>query len=282
LDKIASIQAALTLGRNQLNPHSDTAGQDAQVLLAHLLDQSKAWVLAHPEHSLPEETQQKFIASLRSLNAGVPLAYILGRWEFFGRSFEVTPEVLIPRPETEGLVEYALEYLERSGRAQTMIDVGTGSGCIAITLAAERPDLRVIATDRSLGALKLAQGNAIQHAVIERLSLIQSHLLGGLRKRVSLIVANLPYIPSARLKHLTVAAHEPHLALDGGEQGLDLIVGLVDQLPYHLLDGGMAILELDHSHARSVIEHMSRVFPEAQAVARNDLNHLSRYAVLTL
>ena len=123
MDKIASIQAALTLGRNQLNPYSDTAGQDVQVLLAHLLDQSKAWVLAHPEHSLSEETQQQFIASLRSLNEGVPLAYILGRWEFFGRSFEVTPEVLIPRPETEGLVEYALEYLERSGRAQTMIDV---------------------------------------------------------------------------------------------------------------------------------------------------------------
>jgi release factor glutamine methyltransferase len=163
-----------------------------------------------------------------------------------------------------------------------MIDVGTGSGCIAVTLAAERRDLQVIATDRSLEALKIAKGNASQYAVTERIDWVQSDLLLGIYPRVDLILANLPYIPSARLKKLAVAAYEPRMALDGGELGLDLIVRLIDQMPNRLVNPGMAILEVDDAHAQAVAERMHSVFPVANIGVLPDLNLQARYVVLTL
>ncbi|TFH35139.1 MAG: peptide chain release factor N(5)-glutamine methyltransferase, partial [Anaerolineales bacterium] len=204
------------------------------------------------------------------------------RWEFYGRMFEITPDVLIPRPETEGLIEQALAYLDRLGRPGRMIDVGTGSGCIAVTLAAERPSLQVIATDRSPGALRVAKRNARLHSVAERIAWIQCDLLDGIRKPADLILANLPYIPSTRLEHLAVAAYEPQLALNGGVLGLDLIVRLIDQLPDQLNDRGVAILEIDESHARAVVEHMEIVFPGAQIAVFPDLSQQDRYVVLSL
>ena len=278
MNDIASIQAALTLGRQQLDVHSDTASLDVQVLLAHLLSRSKAWVLAHPEYSLPEEIQQELSDSIQRLIEGEPLPYLLGQWEFYGRMFHITPDVLIPRPETEGLIEHALAYVSRLGRPGVMIDAGTGSGCIAITLAAEQADLRVIATDHSLGALRVAKKNASLHAVTKRIALIQCDLLEGVGGRVDLILANLPYIPSKRLDQLAVAAYEPLLALDGGALGLDLIVRLIDQLPYYLVDGGMALLEIDHSHAQAVRNRMESVFPGAHVAVLPDLSQQARYA----
>ena len=281
MDEIASIQTALKLGRQQLEAHSETASLDVRVLLAHLLHRSQAWVLGHPEHSLPEEIQQEFSDSLLRLIEGEPLPYLLGQWEFYGRSFRVTPEVLIPRPETEGLVERGLAYLSRLGHPAVMIDAGTGSGCVAITLAAEQADLQVIATDRSLGALRIAKTNASLHAVNDRIAWIQCDLLMGVHGRVDLILANLPYIPSKRLDQLAVTAHEPLLALDGGALGLDLIGRLIDQLPYHLVDGGMAILEIDHSHAQAVRHRMEKVFPGAKVAVLPDLSQQARYIALT-
>lgn len=281
MDEITSIQAALLLGRNQLEAHSETASLDVRVLLAHLLQRSQAWVLSHPEQALSEEIQQEFKDYLQRLIEGEPLPYLLGHWEFYGRSFRVTPEVLIPRPETEGLIERGLAHLARLGHPGVMIDAGTGSGCIAITMATELADLQVIATDRSRGALRIAKDNADLHAVNNRISWIQCDLLLGVHRRVDLILANLPYIPSERLSQLAVTAYEPLLALDGGALGLDLIERLIDRLPYHLVDGGMAILEIDHSHAQAVRDRMMKLFPSAEVAVLPDLYQQTRYIALT-
>jgi release factor glutamine methyltransferase len=258
---------------------SDTPALDAQVLLAYVLEKPRAWVLAHPEAELTPAQQEALESALRRLEAGEPLPYILGHWEFYGLDFTLTPAVLIPRPETELLVDQALSWLRRRPPAPLWAaDVGAGSGCIAISLAVHAPELRVAATDLSLPALQTARCNALRHGVASRLFLIQTDLLAPFPPYslspgpyLELICANLPYIPSATLASLPVAAREPRLALDGGPDGLSLIRSLLEQAPSRLAPGGLLLLEIEAGQGPAALELARQAFPKGDIRLLPDL-----------
>ena len=223
--------------------------REARWLLARAAGVTEVWLLLNDDAVLPEETAARYDDWLARRTAGEPAHHLTGRCSFWGRDFEVSPAVLVPRPETELVVAAALELpLPEEAR---MLDVGTGSGCLAVTLAAERPRWSVTATDRSLPALEMARRNALGHGVGVDLACgdLGSCLLGG----YELVVANLPYIPSERLGALPLEVrHDPVLALDGGDDGLDLVRALVADLPRLLAPGGRAVLELGEDQADRV------------------------------
>lgn len=258
-----AIGAAQDRARRTLEGISETSGLDAQLLLAALLGRSRAWVLTHPEFRLGPRKGKSFLEALARLADGEPLAYVLGWWEFFGRRFRLSPAVLVPRPETELLVELALQVVRSARRPKTVVDVGTGSGCVAVTLAAELPDLQVIATDISGRALEVAEDNARRHRVRRRVSLLQADLIGPLAGPLDLVLANLPYIPSDRLRHLAVSRHEPALALDGGPDGLAPLRQLLRDLGPRLDPHGIVFLEIGDEQGASAMMEARATFPQA-------------------
>lgn len=263
-----------------LLPLSETPRLDAQVLLGEVCGRGRAWVLAHPEATLSAEAQIRLEAALQRLERGEPLPYVLGHWEFFGLDFALTPAALIPRPETEGLVERALAWLQSRGDCRLAADVGTGCGCIAISLAVHRPSLRLLATDLSMEALRLAQQNAKAHGVSERIDLIQADLLPPCQ--VELICANLPYIPSHKLKALPIYGREPSLALDGGADGLEAIRRLLAQAPSRLKTGGLMLLEIEATQGKAALELAQAAFPRARIRLHQDLAGLDRLIEVSL
>lgn len=254
----------------QLAPLTDTPSLDAQVLLAHLLDVPRAWLLAHPEATLTHEQEAALQTSLARLLIGEPLPYLIGHWEFYGLAFAVSPATLIPRPETELLVEQAVTWLRQRPERRLAADVGTGCGCIAVTLAVHLPNLRVIASDLSLAALQVARANARKHTVEKQISFVQGDLIAAFDK-FDLIAANLPYIPSAELKSLAVVRGEPRLALDGGPDGLGLIRRLLSQAPDRLAAGGLLLLEIEASQGATALALAQSAFPQAQVHLLADL-----------
>ena len=240
-----SVGEATTLARRRLAQRSETASLDGEVLLASILEKSRAWVLAHPEGKLTSEASRLYLHKLEELAAGKPLPYLTGVQEFFGLSFQVTPQVLIPRPETELLVERALAWLSARPGRRSVADVGTGSGCIAAALAVHVPDLTVFATDISTPALEVARGNLERLGVLERVRLLHTHLLRGSPGPFDLICANLPYIPTGTLASLTDLRFEPREALDGGLDGLDLVRDLFQQARSLLAEDGLLLAEIE-------------------------------------
>lgn len=208
----------------------DSPQLDAQLMMARAVGATRLDVVAHPERVLSQCEQVHFHEMLARRAARYPLAYILGEKEFFGLSFEVTPAVLIPRPETEILVEQVLSRVEG---VATIVDVGTGSGAIAVALAVNLPAARVWATDTSDEALKVARANAEKHAVSERVSMVLGDLLEPMilaGQQYDVVVSNPPYIPSAVIATLEPEVLcEPVGALDGGADGLDVYPGLFAQ-----------------------------------------------------
>lgn len=276
VDELGRLYLAL---RHQLDPDPRTAAVEARLLLAHAVERSPDWVLAHPKYRLSAAQKQALQAALARLADGEPLPVILGRWEFFGLSLRVTPEVLIPRPETELLVETAIQWLTAHPHRRRMVDVGTGSGCIAISLATRFPDLRVVASDISLTALQVARENARQHRVRSQVKFVQAHLLAAAGV-FDLICANLPYIPSDTLQHLEVFGREPTLALNGGQDGLALIRPLLQQAPSHLAPGGLLLMEIEASQGAAVQQIVRRVFPAARISLQRDLANKDRLLVV--
>jgi len=281
----------LPLLRQQLEPHSDTASLDAQVLLAHLLEKPRAWVLAHPEVQLTSDQEQSLAQALERLQNGEPLPYVLGEWEFFGLSFQVTPAVLIPRPETELLVEQALKALQArphllstASQQLCLADIGTGSGCIAISLAYHLHGIQILATDISIAALQVARLNARRHQVSDRLHLLQADLLDAIAPTPTfhLICANLPYIPQAPLANLPVFKQEPSLALDGGPDGLKWIDRLLHAARSRLAPGGLLLLEIEASQGQSAPDLARRVFPAASIRLLPDLAGRDRLVSIQL
>ncbi len=261
----------------QLNPLSDTPALDAQVLLAHIAQKDRAWILAHPELSLSTVQEDALEKALTQLRQNVPLPYAIGHWEFFGLDFIVAPDVLIPRPETEELVEHALNWL-REINAQRVLDVGTGSGCISIALARNVPDFNLVAVDRSSAALNIARQNATKHGVAEQIKFIESDLFSNVPLATfDLIIANLPYIPSETLRTLDVYTREPSLALDGGIDGLDLIRHLLADAPRYIAPKGLILLEIDSSHGQKALEIAKVFFPEAKCSLLKDLSGRDRF-----
>jgi len=280
-----SVRALLKQGIEQLraaNVPSYTLA--AELLLLHVTSQNRTWLYSHPEEILSEAVAETYFALLARRCSGVPTQHLTGKQEFWGIEFEVTPDVLIPRPETEHLIEVALDRLAvreiRSGRPQrltgenvTVVDVGTGSGCIAVILAKELPQATVYAIDISDAALAVARRNASRMRVSDRVSFVQSNLLEAFRTAAhgsatlgsshvctresplfDLIVSNPPYIGLREAESLPVEVreHEPRAALFGGEEGYELYGDLIPQAARHLKPGGLLVLELGYNSLPAV------------------------------
>ena len=261
----------------QLQPHSDSPGSDAQLLLRETLGKPRAWILAHPESDLNSEQVAEFDASLAELRGGAALPHVLGWWEFYGRRFQLEPQVLIPRPETELLIEHALN---RTAPAVAILDIGTGSGCIAVTLALELRESRVTASDLSWEALKVARRNIEDHDVRQQVTLVNSNLVGTFAGPFDLVCANLPYIPTDQLAQLEVARKEPRLALDGGSLGTELIYEVLERLPGILAGRGCALFEIGQDQAAGVIDKARLSFPLAGLRIEKDFAGRDRLLVI--
>lgn len=265
--------------RKRLEPLSPDAWLEAQLLLAHALQKNRTWVLTHLEIALEAGQQERLDGLLARRLDGVPLPYLLGHWEFFGLDFTVSPDVLIPRPETELLVEQALAWL-KNHPGRRAADVGTGSGCIAVSLAKCQSDLHLVATDKSTSALEIAAANASRHGVADRIQFLHTNLLDGITGPLDLVVANLPYIPSATLEELLVAKYEPLSALDGGPQGLSLIEELLKDASRWWTPGGAILLEIESGQGESAPALAQALLPRARVSLLPDLAGLPRVVKL--
>ena len=263
-----SIRALLKWGIGQLREaHVPSYTLAAELLLLHVLGRDRTWIYSHPEEELSAADAGRYSALLRRRADGEPTQHLTGKQEFWGFEFEVTPDVLIPRPETEHVVEVALDRLAvgeiRAGRRQPLAgeglhiaDVGTGSGCIAIALAKELPAATLVATDISPAALAIARRNAQRHTVATRVHFVECNRLEGLLNPplatrhspllFDLIVSNPPYIGRREAGTLMreVREYEPEVALYGGEKGYEFYAGLIAQAAMHLKPGGILVVEL--------------------------------------
>jgi len=260
----------------RLKKTSGLPGLDSQVLLTHLLEKPRSWVLAHPEVPLSVNQYATLEVLVARLEGGEPLPYVLGVWEFFGLEFDMTADVLIPRPETELLVEKAIAWLRKSasgGRVLRVMDVGTGSGCIAIALAVNVPGLSITAIDISPASLKVARGNAEKMNVSDCITFLEADLFSNplIPDRFRLIVANPPYIPTKILHKTPVYGREPTLALDGGSDGLALIRRILLGSRNRLIPGGLLLMEIEASIGPVVHLLASGAFPKARIHLLKDL-----------
>ncbi len=254
----------------RLEKKSDTPGLDAQELLAHVMDRLGSWVMGHPEAPLTHDHAAMLEALAVRLESGEPLPYLLGSWEFFGLKFEVTQDVLIPRPETELLVERAIFWLQSHPDFRHAADVGTGSGCIGIALAVNVPDLRVMASDISSAAVEMTRRNAVKNGVAQRMEFLCCDFFPPVAE-FNLIVANLPYIPTKTLHKLPLFGREPTVALDGGADGLGLIRRLLTYAPDRLVPGGLLLMEIESSEGPAALSMAYDAFAEAEIHLHKDL-----------
>jgi len=226
---------------------------EAEELLASAAGRPRSWFHSRRRDEATRDDAARYRGLVARRAAGEPVQYLLGEWEFLGRTFRVDPRALIPRGETEALVELARAA---APAARAVLDAGTGSGILAVSIALERPGARVVAVDRSAAALALARVNARLHGVAERVCLVASDWLSALAPRPSfdLAVANPPYVPRVDAPHVerTVSDHEPHLALFGGDDGLDAVRVLLAELPPRLLPGAPFLFEIGYGQASEV------------------------------
>jgi release factor glutamine methyltransferase len=249
--------------------------RDAEILLAAALRRDRTWLFAHPETALPPSSAHRVTAQLLRRARGEPLAYITGIQECMGLTFRVTPAVLIPRPETELVVEAALARIPK-GRAAWVADVGTGSGCIAVAIAKARPRAAVVATDISRSALAVARANARTHHVSGRVRFVSGDLLAPLSQRgtrFDVVVANLPYLPAGRLPRF-----EPKIALAAGRDGLTHLRRFLRQLAQLHPAPRSVVLEIDPRNLRGLRPLLPKNYT---ATVRKDLAGRPRALILT-
>ncbi len=234
---------------------SDSPRLDAEVLLAESLGCKRIELYTRFDEEPPADVRTKYRGLVKQRANGMPVAYLVGRREFYSMEFEVTRDVLIPRPETEDLVVRALDWLKEHPGSK-VVDIGTGSGAIAIAIAKHAPNAQVTAVDVSSEALAVAQRNAERHGVADSIQFIQSDLLDAVSEptKIDLILSNPPYVITNELMALdpTVRDYEPHLALDGGPEGTTVIEKLLTQIADRLAEGGASFLEIGPSIADRV------------------------------
>jgi len=248
---------------------------DAELLLSHVLGCSRAGLYARWKEPLKHEMALAYTRLIRRRANFEPVAYLVGHRAFYDVDLEVNPSVLIPRPETEHLVEAALDWALNVKGPLRVVDVGTGSGALAVVLARRLPHAQVYAVDISKEALQVARQNARRYGVDVRF--VCSDLLTALSGPFDLIVANLPYVPSAELDQLAPELwFEPRVALDGGQDGLVVVQRLIDSLSAYLACPGLALLEIDHRQVAAVLSRLGKKFPEARVHVSNDLAQLDR------
>lgn len=259
----------------------DEARLDAEVLARHALGWDRATWLARRREPAPPAFPSRYEAALRRREGREPIALITGWREFWGLDFEVTPAVLIPRPETELVIEAALAACARGPEPADIIDVGAGTGCLAIALAREFPSARVTAIDVSRQALDVARRNARRHGVQDRVRFVQADLLAGVRARADLIVSNPPYVPRRAAPALPpeVRDHEPHVALFGGDEGLDVLRQLADQAVTRLRPGGVLVAEFGIGQEPGVREAFGSDRGWTATDIRRDLQGIPRVIV---
>lgn len=257
--------------------------RDAKVLLAHSLGKQKTFLIAYPEFELTDEQQARFRGAIERRSGREPLQHILGRQEFYGRDFRVSPDVLIPRPETEAIVELAVRFLADRPEPR-FLDIGTGSGCIAVSVAAELPTARGVATDISPAALAVARENGQTHGVADRVSFTEADLFGPAGgAEFDLIASNPPYIPLEEFRVLEpeVREFEPRSALTDEGDGLAIIREIVSRAPKHLKPGGKLLVEIGFGQSESVASMIdAAVWPEH--AFHNDLQGVPRILEATL
>ncbi|AIF53830.1 peptide chain release factor N(5)-glutamine methyltransferase [Pelosinus sp. UFO1] len=226
---------------------------DAEVLLSHILDKERLYLYVHFDQPLEEKELAAFRVAVKKRAARLPVAYIIGVKEFMGLDFEVTPAVLIPRPDTEILVEAALKRLSMLGNPY-ILDIGTGSGAICVSMLANLPTASGVTVDISAAALDVAKKNAMKHQVHERLTFCQGDLFAPVEgQQFTAILSNPPYIPEADIRGLTPEVRqEPNLALDGGQDGLDFYRRIIKEGRKYLVTGGFIVMEVGIGQAQLV------------------------------
>jgi release factor glutamine methyltransferase len=244
---------------------------DAEILVAHVLKSSRERLHSHPDRQLTVAQRARLRRLTSRRAARVPVPYLVGEREFYGHMFRVTPAVLIPRPSSELLVELAIDWLKAHPAARRVIDLGTGSGAVAISVAKAVADVRIEARDVSARALRVADDNIAHQRLRRRITTVKADLLRGAAP-ADAILANLPYIPDAlrrvRPKELD---YEPALALDGGKDGLDLIRVALAQAPAAVKPGGLVLFECDPAQTRRIMRLAQGRWPAAEVTVHKDL-----------
>ena len=279
---IVSIRSALADGARTLAANGVTEPRlEASSLLGHATSRDRAFIITHADDALTPEELETLRSLVARRAAGEPLQYLTGHQEFFKLDFEVSPEVLIPRPETEIIVEVALEFLGDKP-APIFADIGTGSGCIAISLLNELSAARAVATDASPAALRVAQRNADRHAVTDRLTLIESDCFSALDPvgKFDLIVSNPPYVSDRELETIQrEVRYEPRAALAGGPDGLDVIRTLLREAPWFLRSGSHFVFEVGFGQDLTVEQLIDREVWDLIEI-RRDLQSVPRTVIL--
>jgi release factor glutamine methyltransferase len=252
---------------------------ESEVLLRQALKLSRVQLYLDFDLELNRGQKETFWRLVKRRLKGEPTAYISGHREFYGLDFAVTSDVLIPRSETELLVEKTVSLAKNHG-SPVIADIGTGCGAIAISLALELPQAKIYATDISALSLEIAQANCLKHEVTDRVSLLQGNMLESLHESVDFIVSNPPYVKE---KEISDDSFEPVLALNGGADGLDLIRRLCHQLDGKLRPGGYLLLEIGQGQKKAVIDLLDSLFPLADIEVTSDLSGVDRVisAILT-
>ena len=265
--------------RLELSPHPERAQLDAETLLLHVLGKNKAWLLAHREEEISPDRAARYDTLVERRYAGEPIQYITGQQEFYGLGFRVTPDVLIPRPETEHLVEKVLS-LAASFQLLRIVDVGTGSGAIAVALAHLLPHAEITALDISAAALNQARANAEENRLPDRVRFVASDLLAAVATRkFEIVVSNPPYVPATDRESLSVEVRdfEPGLALFAGNDGLDIYRRLIPAAFAVLEPGGFLVMEIGYAQSQPIAELMTQAgFEEIEFVP--DLKGIARAA----
>jgi release factor glutamine methyltransferase len=284
--RTATLRQSLSISRAVLRDGGVAEWEvEAEALLRHVLETNRAdfLTLVYAKDGILNHSQAKYLSSLLDLRlSGESLAYIVGRREFYGLELEVNEHVLIPRQETELLVDIVLEYLPSFEPTPRVVDVGTGSGAVALAIAANSKSVDIIATDNSGGALDVVRRNASKLGLSNRISFVRCDMLDAVGGPVDIIVSNPPYIPSGQIEYLqTEVRREPVVALDGGDDGLEPFRRLLAQAEDKLAPGGVVVVELMPEQMEAAMEIARQTMPNLSAVrTREDLMGNARALVL--